>query len=271
MAATDVATVFLDENLKIRKFTPQLSKLFHIIGGDVGRPFVHLAHRLEDVDPIEVVAKVIRSGSKVAKQVRTKDGDTYFMQVMPYKVDSGSPSGILITFFDIAPLKSVERDLREATTVLTKTQELARIGTWRLDLESNKLTWSKGTYDIFGLAEDKGPATYQDFMALVHPEDRERVHAEYQSTVKNRTPYDVVHRIVRPDGAIRLVHEVSSEFLDEGGRMIASLGFVHDITETPALLCETCPKGKELLVHHAQAAMKASSLSSTTGSKPRRK
>jgi two-component system CheB/CheR fusion protein len=245
MAATGVATLFLDENLSIRKYTPELVRIFRIIGTDIGRPFVHLTHTLVDADPLALVSEVARSETGVTRQVQTNEGGGYLMQVLPYQVGGGKPSGILLTFIDIGLLKTTELELREASAILSRTQELAGIGSWRFDLLTQTLKWSKATCDIFGVSEDSFPATYEGFLALVHPEDRDHVAAEYQEAVSGGKHYDVVHRIVRSDGAIRVVHQVSNEVLDDAGRPVASVGIVHDITDTPGLLCKSCPRARD--------------------------
>ncbi len=241
MAATGVATLFLDENLSIRKFTPELEKIFRIISTDVGRPFIHLTHTLITEDPLIAVQDVTRQGISVKRQVQTRDGGSYLMQVLPYQVGGTTPSGVLLTFVDIASVKDQELELREATTVLSKTQRMAQIGSWRLDLKSRELTWSRETYDIFGLSHGSAPVTYDGFLAMIHPEDRARVDVDYQTAVRSGAPYDLVHRIVRPDGSIRTVHEVSDEILDDHGNPVASVGIVHDITDSPGILCKRCP------------------------------
>jgi two-component system CheB/CheR fusion protein len=245
MAATGVATLFLDENLSIRKYTPELVRIFRIIGTDIGRPFVHLTHTLVDADPLALVSEVARSETGVTRQVQTNEGGGYLMQVLPYQVGGGKPSGILLTFIDIGLLKTTELELREANAILSRTQELAGIGSWRFDLLTQTLKWSKATCDIFGVSEDSFPATYEGFIALVHPEDRDRVAAEYGEAVSGGKHYDVVHRIVRSDGEIRVVHQVSNEVLDDAGRPVASVGIIHDITETPGLLCRSCPRARD--------------------------
>lgn len=124
-------------------------------------------------------------------------------------------------------IKSLERNrerLREA-------QQLAQIGSWELDLLSNRLYWSSQLYEIFEIDPAQGPADYEAFLDVVHPDDRQRVDDVYQQSIANRQPYDVEHRLLMPDGRIKLVREKGESFFDAAGKAIRSIGTTQDVTE----------------------------------------
>jgi PAS domain S-box-containing protein len=121
--------------------------------------------------------------------------------------------------------------LQESQRRLADAERLAHIGTWELDLEKNKLWWSDEVYRIFGLAPQEFGATLEAFLEAVHPDDREYVAKAYGDAVKNETPYDIVHRVLRRDGEIRWVREISEETRDETRAAKRSVGAVLDITE----------------------------------------
>lgn len=247
MAATEFATLFLDENLNIRKFTPELAKIYRVIGSDVGRPFQHLTHTLIDEDPIEIVEDVARTGQRVAKEVRTRSGGDYLMQVMPYQVGSGPPSGVLLTFIDIAPVQAARLQLREARLVLAGTRQLAPTCSWRLDIASGAMAWSPGSAEMLATTVEALPTTYDSFLALVHEADRERFHAEYRSAASSLTPGDIVHRVRRTDGTSRTMHHLTSQLTDDAGHHVATVGILQDVTESPGMLCVSCPRIDQLV------------------------
>jgi PAS domain S-box-containing protein len=117
---------------------------------------------------------------------------------------------------------------------LNRAQEIAHLGSWELDLTCNELTWSDEAYRIFGLEPQEFGATYEAFLERVHPEDRAAVDAAYVGSLReNRDTYEIDHRVVRKDtGEIRIVHEKCEHFRDAAGRIIRSVGMVHDITES---------------------------------------
>jgi PAS domain S-box-containing protein len=132
---------------------------------------------------------------------------------------------------EIAERKLAERALQDSEDLLKKTQEIAHVGSWSLDLKKKELYWSDEVYRIFGLKPQEFGATYEAFLKSVHFEDREMVDKAYNEAVQNHTPYEITHRVLRPDGEVRVVHEKSVDMVDESGETIRSIGMVHDITE----------------------------------------
>lgn len=128
--------------------------------------------------------------------------------------------------------RNSEQALAESEHRLRRAQEIAHLGSWELDLVRNELTWSDEVYRIFGLQAQEFAATYEAFLEYVHPDDREAVNDAYtQSLQQNRNEYEIEHRVVRRTGEIRFVHEKCEHLRDDDGRIIRSIGMVHDITE----------------------------------------
>ncbi|MDX8413719.1 MAG: chemotaxis protein CheB [Mariprofundales bacterium] len=100
-ASTKIATIFLDENLNIRKYTPMLAHIYKIIASDVGRPFSHLSHHLLDVNPIELVGQVLSDEKQFEIEVETDQGDSYLMRIQPYHIAPDVYSGVVLTFIDV--------------------------------------------------------------------------------------------------------------------------------------------------------------------------
>jgi PAS domain S-box-containing protein len=133
----------------------------------------------------------------------------------------------------LARREQAERKLKESDRLLNKGQRISHLGSWSLDLIEDRLTWSDEIYRIFGLQPHEFAATYEAFLDAVHPEDREAVHAAYAASIQEgKDGYEIEHRIIRKDtGALRYVHEKCEHVRDGSGRIVASEGMVHDITE----------------------------------------
>lgn len=134
---------------------------------------------------------------------------------------------------DITGRKQAEQSLRESEAMLKKSQAIAHVGSWELDLGTNRLTWSDEVYRIFGLQPQEFEANYEAFLECVHPDDRAAVDSAYSESIqKGSASYEIEHRIVRRDnGEIRSVYERCEHEKDATGNIIQSVGMVQDITE----------------------------------------
>ena len=133
----------------------------------------------------------------------------------------------------ITQQKQVDDALKESEELLNKAQEISHLGSWSLDLITNHLTWSNEIYHIFGLQQKELSATYEGFLEAIHPEDRDAVNSAYSNSIKEgKDSYEIEHRIVRKhSGEIRHVYEKCEHLKDASGKVVSSVGMIHDITE----------------------------------------
>jgi diguanylate cyclase (GGDEF)-like protein/PAS domain S-box-containing protein len=164
---------------------------------------------------------------------RRKDGTLYHEDkiITPIRDANGTISHLVSTGKNITDRVRAEEALRASQKRLEQAQRIARLGNWELDLVTNALTWSDEIYRIFEIDPRQFGASYETFLAAVHPEDRELVDRTYTDSVKNRTPYDLVHRLRMPDGRVKYIHERCETTYGEDGRALRSLGTAQDITE----------------------------------------
>ena len=124
-----------------------------------------------------------------------------------------------------------ESALRDSTERLNEAQRISHVGSWTLDVASGRLVWSAETYRLFELDPTRFPATYEAFLNAIHPEDRDKVNQVYTDSMKNRTPYEITHRLLMADGRIKWVRERCDTDFDDAGRALRSVGTIQDITE----------------------------------------
>lgn len=125
--------------------------------------------------------------------------------------------------------RQVEETLRLIQKDLNRAQAVARIGSWRLDIQKNELLWSDETYRMFGIAKGT-PLNYEVFLSTIHPDDLAYVDTEWQAAMRGERPYYVEHRIVVGD-TIKWVNESVELELNDQGKPMSALGAVQDITE----------------------------------------
>jgi two-component system CheB/CheR fusion protein len=111
--STDIATLFLDKELNIRRFTKQTTKLFKLINGDIGRPFTDLVSDLMYPDLVSDAVEVLRSLIFVEKHIPTKDNRWFSIRIMPYRTVDDRISGLVLTFMNISDIKHLEGELQE--------------------------------------------------------------------------------------------------------------------------------------------------------------
>jgi two-component system CheB/CheR fusion protein len=115
LESTDIATLFLDNALNVRRFTAQASKLIKLIPTDVGRPITDIATDLVYPEFPDDVRGVLRTLVSVEKQVMTRDGRWSIARIMPYRTMDNRIDGVVITFTDITAAKKLEAKLRSDT------------------------------------------------------------------------------------------------------------------------------------------------------------
>ena len=119
---------------------------------------------------------------------------------------------------------------RQLVGRLSEAQRLAHLGSWEWEVGPDVITWSSELASIFGYP---GPPlrTYEDLIALVHPDDRFRVRKAVEAALRERTPVDFEHRIVKPGGEVRVLHARGNAVLDGSGKVARLVGTAQDVTE----------------------------------------
>ncbi len=131
---------------------------------------------------------------------------------------------------DITKRKNSELALSDLSTRLLESQRLARIGNWEMDALDGRITWSRVLREIFELDAEDAPLERDDYLNLVHPEDRYQVES-FLAGVGESRHHEINHRVELPGGRIRFVHMIASGRFDSDGRLTHVGGSLQDITE----------------------------------------
>ncbi|MGA2243979.1 MAG: chemotaxis protein CheB [Verrucomicrobiota bacterium] len=110
--STDIATLFLDNDLKVRRFTTQATKIIKLIPGDVGRPITDLASELLYPELTADARDVLQKLGFAEKPITARDGRWFTVRIMPYRTLDDRIDGVVITFADITAAKKLEAELR---------------------------------------------------------------------------------------------------------------------------------------------------------------
>jgi two-component system CheB/CheR fusion protein len=114
LSSASIATVFLDKQLRVKRFTPAVDRLMGLIASDTGRPISDVLLRFTDEALLEDAHHVLADLTPRSREVRADDGRWYIRRIMPYRTQDDRIEGVVVTFVDVADLKQVEEALREA-------------------------------------------------------------------------------------------------------------------------------------------------------------
>ncbi|MFV5695220.1 chemotaxis protein CheB [Flavobacterium sp. LB3P122] len=110
--STEIATLFLDKGLNIRRFTDPVTKIFKLRAADIGRPFTDLVCDLKYPEMESNALEVIKTLTPIQREVETNEGRYYYVRIMPYRTLDDRIDGIVITFTDITTVKQAEESLK---------------------------------------------------------------------------------------------------------------------------------------------------------------
>lgn len=114
LSSSRIGTLILDENLCIRRFSPQAARLFNMVGSDIGRPLKHLSHMLLAWDPLSVARQVQDREISAEVEVEAEDGTTHLVRVIPYRIGPRDFAGVVMTLVDVSDLRRMNHLLQQA-------------------------------------------------------------------------------------------------------------------------------------------------------------
>jgi PAS domain S-box-containing protein len=132
---------------------------------------------------------------------------------------------------DVTAQKLIEAKLKQREQQLVEAQHLALIGDWEWDVAENQTTWSSALYGIYGINPGDSVPSFEGYLDLVHPDDRERVTEQNQRALINLQGHSYQHRIIRPDNSVRHLQVNVKITHDEAGHPIKLFGTSQDITD----------------------------------------
>ncbi len=229
-SGTDIATLFLDAGLCIRRFTPATNQLFHIIPSDIGRPIQDLSQRFSDPQLWSDAKQVLEQLSQITREVKTQDGHWFNRCVLPFRTLDNRIEGVIINFTDITRLKQSLRQLERNEERLNAAQALSLTGSWEYDRVTGKGLWSRHCYRLFGYNPGDPAVTYDNLLSRIHPDDRA---SWREAESRSRTTGEEVgldFRYTTCHGESRFGHAVIRSTRGAPGEELLLAGTIQDIT-----------------------------------------
>ncbi len=128
-------------------------------------------------------------------------------------------------------IKDSEEKLQNALTSLTEAQRLSHIGSWEWNITANTINWTDELYRIYGRESENFEANFENFIACIHPDDREYVNGVIQKAYRDKTAFSFAHRIVKPNGEESFLDCKGNVYVNEEGVLSRMTGTAQDVTD----------------------------------------
>jgi two-component system CheB/CheR fusion protein len=211
--STDIATLFLDDELRVRRFTPPTGRIIKLIPSDAGRPITDIASDLDYSDLADDAREVLRTLAFKEHRAHTRDGRWFNVRIMPYRTNDNVIDGIVITFTSANVEQTLEQQSSQLRQFLESSSALV-LG-FRADGTCDYLSPQWLSYT--GTAETGQLRT--GWIDQVHPDDRERVRDHWKATVRSGKRTDLVFRIRSANGSFRRFATRWIPILDPSGKL----------------------------------------------------
>jgi two-component system CheB/CheR fusion protein len=243
---TDIAIIFLDEQLKIRSYTPATTDVFSIRDVDISRPLEEITSRLTYQDIVEDARGVLRMLTPKEIEVQRKDGHWYTMRILPYLTVKNAIGGLVISFLDIDQQKKSVNELFDLNKRLQESLEEQKkvVGQLRLlatvvedsndaitiqDLEGNITNWNKGAEQVYGYTEQE--ALKMNMVSLVPEKERVQARQFLKSIKLGKEIRSIEVKRRRKDGGIIDVWLTTTKLVNDQGLPVAIATTARDITD----------------------------------------
>ena len=225
--STDAGMVFVDRELRIRKFNSAIQRIFPLQPQDFGRPIDNIAYHLDgQAVMLRDVRTVLESGDPMQKEVRTREGRWLLKRVLPFRTAKGAIDGVVLTFTDINETKKLQDRLNLA-------MDSSHLVWWEWSLQTGQLAVHCGQSCFLGYSPDNLPKSASEWEAATHPEDLPGVLVAIQACLDGESnEWTREHRFRRLDGSwCWVLNSGKVTEADALKRPLGMIGITQDITK----------------------------------------
>jgi len=235
LISTEIATVFLDTDLRIRRFTPATVQLLHLIDSDIGRPIRDFALRFTDQTLLRDAGRVLDKLTPVETEIRSEQGRCYLRRILPYRTADDHVEGVAIAFVDITDRKRTEEALAESERRMRAIVDTAADAIITIGERGIVDSFNPAAERMFGYARDEAIGLNVKFlMPAPYSEEHDDYLSRYLKTREARIigiGRELVGR--RKDGSTFPIDLAVSELHD--GTQQSFTGIIRDISDRKAL------------------------------------
>ncbi|HET6461081.1 MAG TPA: PAS domain-containing protein [Syntrophales bacterium] len=231
LSSTNIATVFLDKDLRVKRYTPAITRLLSLIPSDTGRYMDDILRKFRDDALLDDSRRVLAHLAPISVEVQADDGRWYIRSITPYRTQDDRIEGVVITFVDVGDLKRVEETLHQSEQRYRTVADFTYDWEFWLSPQGRFHYVSPSVERITGRQVSPNVCADELLQQIVHPEDLERRLEHLQAELASQGPGEMEFRILRPDGEVRWMHHICRPIYDADGRFLGTRGSNRDITE----------------------------------------
>jgi two-component system, chemotaxis family, CheB/CheR fusion protein len=235
-AGTGIATVFVDLDLRILRFTPAATRIINLIQSDIGRPVGHIVSNLANYDHLLAdTQKVLDTLISMETEVQSKAGTWYIMLIQPYRTLDNLIEGAVITFVDINSLKEAQEKLRQSENRF-RTLVASSAAVYVMSPDWSEMRQLHGRDFI----PDTHTPSRTWLQKYIHPDDRPQVMEAIKQAIRTKGIFELEHRVLRVDGSLGWRFSRAIPVLNAKGEIVEWFGTASDITECKQAECDMC-------------------------------
>ncbi|TWJ00655.1 two-component system CheB/CheR fusion protein [Mucilaginibacter frigoritolerans] len=223
--------LFIDNDLKLMKFSPGTVKQINLLETDIGRPLSNITTNIKFETIIDDIKKVLTEGCVITKEIETNNGKWYQIMTMPYIQQADQKrNGAIITFNDITELKKIQQELDISSKMLGIAIDSAAMGIWSIDVQTREFIPSQRLKELFGFhANEK--MSYESAIAQIDSQYQSLVTGSVEATISRGEVCDIEYPLRGfHDKKLRWVRANGNLTHDQEGKPGYFTGVMHDIT-----------------------------------------
>ena len=226
LEATQIATLFLDNDLRVRSFTPSATEVFHLLDTDIGRPLGHVVSRVTYPELQEDARRVLKTLTPIERTVIDPQTQHHFaVRVLPYRSIDNYIGGAVVTFTDLTAVHQAETALRASEERLHALLAASSQSIYRMSADWSEMIHMAGRLFL----ADADNST--DWLAEhIPPDEQPRVQAAIEAAIRGKHVFELEHRVLRLDGSTGWTSSRAVPICDADGEIVEWFGAAQDIT-----------------------------------------
>lgn len=225
-AATEIATLFLDRDLCVKRYTPRAADLFNLMPPDRGRPISHLRSKLQYPQLETEARRVLQNLVPIEHQFPAEDGHWYLVSLRPYRTLEDKIDGIVVTCVDVSANKHAEEALRQSEERFRALVNASSYVVYRMSPDWSEMRALNGQGF---LADTQGPSTSW-LNEYIFSDDQSQLLATIQEAITTKSMFELEHRVLRVDGSMGWALSRAVPILNEQDEIVEWFGAASDVT-----------------------------------------